>query len=124
MDRTRLTGTLLMAATALQLLLFVVGALRRSYTALALPVAGLVAMLSLLGFWVGWTLATMEDDLTGLEFDAEPILKDALKGGDFHLTADSADLTGMGAVVITVGTPVDEYLNPVHKAIRECVDGL
>jgi len=59
-----------------------------------------------------------------LEFDAEPILKDALKGGDFHLTADSADLTGMGAVVITVGTPVDEFLNPVHKAIRECVDGL
>lgn len=73
MDRTRLTGTLLMAFTALQLLLFVVGALRRSYTALALPVAGLVAILSLLGFWVGWTLATMEDDLTGLEFEAEPL---------------------------------------------------
>ena len=73
MDRTRLTGTLLMAFTALQLLLFVVGALRRSYAALALPVAGLVAILSLLGFWVGWTLATMEDDLTGLEFEAEPL---------------------------------------------------
>ena len=73
MDRTRLTGTLLMAAAALQLLLFVVGALRRSYTALALPVAALGTILSLLGFWVGWTLATMEDDLTGLEFDAEPL---------------------------------------------------
>ena len=62
-----------MAAMALQALLFVVGAMRRSYTALALPVAALVAIISLLGFWVGWTLATMEDDLTGLEFEAEPL---------------------------------------------------
>ncbi len=73
MDRTRLTGTLLMAAMALQALLFLVGAMRRSYTALALPVAALVTVISLLGFWVGWTLATMEDDLTGLEFEAEPL---------------------------------------------------
>jgi len=73
MDRTRLTGAVLMALTAVQVLLFLVGAARRSYLALALPVFLLVTVISVLGFWVGWTLATLEDDLTGLEFEAEPL---------------------------------------------------
>ena len=43
MDRTRLTGTLLTAAMALQAVIFLVGAMRRSYAASAVPVAALVA---------------------------------------------------------------------------------
>ena len=72
-DRTRLTGALLMALMVMQALLFLVGVLRRSYAALALPVGVVVAVTSVLGFWVGWTLLSMEDDLTGLEFEAEPL---------------------------------------------------
>ncbi len=72
-DRTRLTGALLMALMVMQALLFLAGALRRSYAALALPVGVIVAVTSVLGFWVGWTLLSMEDDLTGLEFEAEPL---------------------------------------------------
>lgn len=73
MDRTRLTGSILMALAALQIVLFVLGVLRRSYAALAIPVTLLVGAISVLAFWVGWTLASMEDDLAGLEFEAEPL---------------------------------------------------
>jgi mannose/fructose/N-acetylgalactosamine-specific phosphotransferase system component IIC len=73
MDRSRLTGTILMVAMAAQVVLFLIGAARRSYAALAIPIALMVTFLSVLGFWVGWTLASMEDDLTGLEFEAEPL---------------------------------------------------
>ncbi len=73
MERTRLTGALLMIAMVLQMLLFLVGMARRSYAALALPVAVILTVGSVLGFWVGWTLLAMEDDLTDLEFEAEPL---------------------------------------------------
>ncbi len=73
MDRARLTGLLLMTAAVIELLLFCVYLARRSYAALAVPVTAGVAIVSALAFWVGWTLVSMEDDLAGLEFEAEPL---------------------------------------------------
>ena len=46
-----------MALSVLQLLFFVVGAMRRSYLVLALPVAAGLAVVSGLAYWVGYTLA-------------------------------------------------------------------
>jgi len=62
-----------MAVCVLQALLFLAGALKRSYAALAFPVGLIVGVGSVLGFWVGWTLVSMEDDLEGLEYEAEPL---------------------------------------------------
>ena len=62
-----------MGVCVLQAVLFLAGAARRSYAALVLPVGLLVGVGSVLGFWVGWTLVSMEDDLTGLEYEAEPL---------------------------------------------------
>ncbi len=76
MDRTRLTGLVLMAVTVAQLALFVTMTARRSYAALAVPVTVGVTVVSVLGFWVGWTVLAMEDDLSGLEFEAEPLDED------------------------------------------------
>lgn len=73
MDRTRLSGALLMAAAVIQLIVFFMAAARRSYTALALPIAVVVTLFSILGFWIGWTLLSMEDELSGLEYEAEPL---------------------------------------------------
>jgi hypothetical protein len=62
MNRARSTGLVLMAGAVLQLLLFSYGALRRSYLALALPVAAAMLALSALTFWMGWTMMTMEEE--------------------------------------------------------------
>lgn len=59
-----------------------------------------------------------------LEHDAEPLLKEALENGRLFFTSRMSDFTGNGAIVIAIGTPVDEFHNPVHKPVKECVDEL
>jgi hypothetical protein len=61
-ERSRQFGQLLMAMAVAQLLLFIIGAMRRSYAALALPVFGGLAAVSGLAFWVGYTMATTNWD--------------------------------------------------------------
>ena len=73
MERTRLTGLVLMGLALLQALWFVLGLRRQSYAAVALPAAVLMLVLTGLIFWTGWTVAEMEDDLEGLEFAPEPL---------------------------------------------------
>lgn len=51
-----------MALSVLQVLCFLVAATRRSYAALAVPVFLGVAIVSGLGFWVGWTMSAAEWD--------------------------------------------------------------
>jgi UDP-N-acetyl-D-mannosaminuronic acid dehydrogenase len=59
-----------------------------------------------------------------LEYDAEPLLEAAVNSDRFFVTSDISKIPGTGAIVITIGTPVDEFLNPVHKVVRQCVDDL
>jgi hypothetical protein len=47
-----------MGASCLGVLLFLVGVMRRSYLALAVPAGIGVGLASALGFWVGYTMAT------------------------------------------------------------------
>ena len=60
---TRRTGALIMAGSALELLLFLWGLSRRSYAAIAVPVSLAVAGISALGVWVGWTMLTLEAEM-------------------------------------------------------------
>jgi len=59
-----------------------------------------------------------------LEFGADTLLKSVLETGKLHMTADRSDVPNTGVIIVTIGTPVDEFHNPVHKAIRECADDL
>jgi hypothetical protein len=70
MERSQTMGALLMAAAALQMLLFLVGAARRSYVAVALPVMAGISLVSALAFWVGWTMMTAELDELEEELEA------------------------------------------------------
>jgi uncharacterized membrane protein YesL len=62
-----MTGILIMVGAALEMLLFLYGAARRSYMAVALPVMAAVTAVSALAFWVGWTLLTTEEEVPELE---------------------------------------------------------
>ena len=67
MGRSRQLGTFLMIGAALQMLVMVVGTMRRSYMIIALPVLAATGILSALAFWVGWTMANTEAELAELE---------------------------------------------------------
>ena len=69
MDEPRTLGTALMAVAAVQMLVFTLGMVRRSYVAVALPVFTALAAVSGLLFWVGYTMANAEPELAELDRD-------------------------------------------------------
>ena len=76
MERTQLFGLIIIAGTALEMILFLWGIVRRSYMAVALPVLGAMTALNLLTLWVGWTMLTTEAEMPEegsleLEFESE-----------------------------------------------------
>ena len=75
MEQSRSIGTVLMAVSGLQMLLFSIGVLRRSYAAIALPVIAAMAAVSGLLFWVGYTMVSTEPDLTELDLEEDDALE-------------------------------------------------
>ena len=71
MGRSRQLGMFLMIGAALQMLIMVIGTMRRSYLVIALPVLGAAGVISALAFWVGWTMANTDADLVELEQETE-----------------------------------------------------
>jgi predicted membrane-bound dolichyl-phosphate-mannose-protein mannosyltransferase len=61
-ERSRQLGQALMGASVLSLLMFLAGMTRRSYIAVAVPVAAGLGVIAALTFWVGYTMATTEWD--------------------------------------------------------------
>jgi hypothetical protein len=61
-NRAQTTGKLLIAGAVLQMLLFLYGASKRSYLALALPVMAAMTAVTALTFWLGWTMLTMQPE--------------------------------------------------------------
>ncbi|MBU1083969.1 MAG: nucleotide sugar dehydrogenase [Candidatus Omnitrophica bacterium] len=62
-----------------------------------------------------------EGRLPFMEHDAEPLLKKALKEKRLSFSSDPADVAKASTVVITIGTPVDEFLNPVRQTVKDCL---
>jgi len=59
-----------------------------------------------------------------LERGAEPLLRDALNNGRLFFTTEAADVARASNIVIVIGTPVDEFLNPSLKPVMRCMDTL
>ena len=72
MDRSRITGGLIIGGAAVELVLFLYGVARRSYLALAIPVTAAVAGLSAVAMWVGWTMLTTVTDMPEPELEEPP----------------------------------------------------
>jgi UDP-N-acetyl-D-mannosaminuronic acid dehydrogenase len=70
-------------------------------------------------------LATLKaGKLPFIEHDAAPLLAKALAGDKLVFTSTSNEIGRSGPVVITIGTPVDEFLNPVPSEVQRCIDNL
>jgi UDP-N-acetyl-D-mannosaminuronic acid dehydrogenase len=59
-----------------------------------------------------------------IEHGGEQLLAKALKQDRLVFTSAPADISPNGPVIITIGTPIDEFLNPVRKVVQDCIDAL
>jgi len=59
-----------------------------------------------------------------IEYGAEPLLARALAGNKLIFSDKPSEISQTGPVIVTIGTPVDEFLNPVGKVVQDCIDGL
>ena len=57
-----------------------------------------------------------------MEDGGEEHLKAALESGNLFFTNDAAQVGRASTLIITIGTPVDEFLNPVYEAMSKCID--
>jgi UDP-N-acetyl-D-mannosaminuronic acid dehydrogenase len=71
------------------------------------------------------TLATLKAGrLPFIEDGAEEILAKALREKLLVFTSRPSEISPTGPVIVTIGTPVDEFLNPVRGVIQSCIDQL
>jgi UDP-N-acetyl-D-mannosaminuronic acid dehydrogenase len=70
-------------------------------------------------------LATLKSGkLPFIEHGAAPLLVKALANNKLVFSSSPGEINRNGPVVITIGTPVDEFLNPVPGEVQRCIDGL
>lgn len=70
-------------------------------------------------------LATLRSGkLPFIEHGAAPLLAKALAGNKLLFTSAPDAIGHTGPVIITIGTPVDEFLNPVQVEVQRCIDSL
>jgi UDP-N-acetyl-D-mannosaminuronic acid dehydrogenase len=70
-------------------------------------------------------LATIQQSkLPFIEHGALELLQDALSKGRLSFSSRSSDIPSCGPVIVTIGTPVDEFLNPSIKSMKACIDGM
>ena len=70
-------------------------------------------------------LATLRaGKLPFIEHGATPLLAKALAEKKLVFTSSPNSISRRGPVIITIGTPVDEFLNPVQSEVQHCIDGL
>lgn len=71
------------------------------------------------------TLATIASGkMPFVDEGADSYLRHALDNDLLTLTSDPNDITPTGVLVITIGTPVDEFLNPSHGEVKSAIDTL
>jgi len=75
-----------------------------------------------------WNLEAMSSIRSGqmpfMEVGAESMLQDVLAKGLLSFTSRSEDIAGAKAIIVTIGTPVDEFLNPSLRVLTRCLDDL
>jgi UDP-N-acetyl-D-mannosaminuronic acid dehydrogenase len=73
-------------------------------------------------------LATLECLKAGrlpfIEYGGAPLLTKALTEKRLVFTSSPSEISRKGPVIVTIGTPIDEFFNPVRRAVQDCIDSL
>jgi len=59
-----------------------------------------------------------------METGAEPLLRQVLEQGRLEFISDPSEIPGAQVFIVTIGTPVDEFLHPSLKVVTNCVNEL
>lgn len=59
-----------------------------------------------------------------IEHGAEELLSNALANDRLVFSARNCEIPPDAPVIVTIGTPVDEFLNPALKVMKQCIDSL
>jgi UDP-N-acetyl-D-mannosaminuronic acid dehydrogenase len=59
-----------------------------------------------------------------IEHGAAGMLKQALATDRLVFTSSPSQISNRGPVIVTIGTPVDEFLNPVRQVVQDCISDL
>jgi UDP-N-acetyl-D-mannosaminuronic acid dehydrogenase len=59
-----------------------------------------------------------------LEEGGDIALREALKSGRLGFASDAREVAGVPIVIVTIGTPIDEFHNPGLSLLTGCIDGL
>jgi UDP-N-acetyl-D-mannosaminuronic acid dehydrogenase len=59
-----------------------------------------------------------------IEYGADELLTNALRDNKLIFTSSPGEISRSGPVIVTIGTPVDEFLNPERHVILDCIDSL
>jgi UDP-N-acetyl-D-mannosaminuronic acid dehydrogenase len=59
-----------------------------------------------------------------LEEGAEPLLREALAKKTLSFSNDIRHIADVPCVIVTIGTPIDEFQNPMLRIVQECIDAL
>ena len=59
-----------------------------------------------------------------IEEGAEPLLREALARDLLEFSSSPASIAGVPAVIVTIGTPIDDFHNPTVSVLTRCMDAL
>jgi len=65
-----------------------------------------------------------EGEMPHMEQGAEPLLRDVLGRKMLSVSSDVGTVGQSATIIITIGTPIDEFLNPVFKGIQNCIEDI
>jgi UDP-N-acetyl-D-mannosaminuronic acid dehydrogenase len=59
-----------------------------------------------------------------IEHGGQELLTDALNKRRLFFTSKPSEISTTGPVIVTIGTPVDEFLNPERHVVQDCISAL
>jgi UDP-N-acetyl-D-mannosaminuronic acid dehydrogenase len=71
------------------------------------------------------TVAQLADgQMPFLEEGGEPLLREVLAAGTLGFSSEISSIARIPTLILTIGTPIDEFHNPMVRVVSDCIDEL